>query len=118
MWEVEYTNEFGVWWDNLDGDGQEAIDAAVEKLAQYGPTLPFPISSAIVQSRHPHMRELRIQYKGRPLRVLYAFNPMRNAILLLGGDKQGDKRWYDEHVPRADVLYDIHLAELQREGKL
>jgi len=62
------------------------------------------------------MRELRIQSQGNPYRVLYAFNPLRNAILLLGGDKTGDDRWYEVHVPIADRLYDEHLAELRKEG--
>ena len=62
------------------------------------------------------MRELRIQHEGRPYRVLYAFDPRRAAILLLGGDKTGNDRWYDEHVPIADTLYDEYLRELKREG--
>jgi len=51
-----------------------------------------------------------------PLRVLYAFDPRRVAILLLGGDKTGNDRWYEEFVPVADRLYDAHLASLKREG--
>jgi len=62
------------------------------------------------------MRELRIQHHGRPYRVLYAFDSRRTAILLLGGDKSGDERWYDREIPRADNLYDEHLAELRQEG--
>ena len=62
------------------------------------------------------MRELRTQHEGRPLRTLYAFDPRRAAILLLGGDKTGDDRWYDTNVPVADRLYDEHLAQLGKEG--
>lgn len=62
------------------------------------------------------MRELRIQHRGRPLRVLYAFDPRRAAILLIGGDKTGDDRWYEWMVPRAERLYEEHLAELRKEG--
>lgn len=61
------------------------------------------------------MRELRIQHEGRPYRVLYAFDPRRAAILLLGGDKTGNNRWYEELVPVADRLYDEHLRQLERE---
>ena len=64
------------------------------------------------------MRELRIQHRGRPYRVLYAFDPRRAAILLLGGDKTGRVRWYEEIVPRADALYDEHLRGLEKEGIL
>ena len=62
------------------------------------------------------MRELRIQHGGKPLRTLYAFDPRRYAILLIGGDKTGDNRWYEVHVTLADRLYDEHLEELRKEG--
>ena len=64
------------------------------------------------------MRELRIQHAGRPYRVLYAFDPLRTALLLIGGDKTGDNRWYTVYVPVADRLYDDHLAALRKEGKV
>jgi hypothetical protein len=64
------------------------------------------------------MRELRTQSGGRPLRTLYAFDPLRVAILLIGGDKTGNARWYEKFVPTADRLYDEHLDELRKEGKL
>jgi len=79
------------------------------------PNLPFPYSSGIKGSRHAHMRELRVESGGKPLRVFYAFDPRRMAILLIGGDKTGDKRIYDRMVPLADDLYDEHLAELAKE---
>ena len=59
------------------------------------------------------MRELRVQIKGDPYRILYAFDPNREAILLLGGDKGGDDRWYDENIPIADALYGEHMKELK-----
>ena len=62
------------------------------------------------------MKELIIQHAGRPYRVLYAFDPRRCAILLIGGDKTGNKRWYETFVPVADKLYDKHLATLRKEG--
>lgn len=62
------------------------------------------------------MRELRIQSLGKPLRVFYAFDPRRSAILLIGGDKTGDDRFYETFVPTADRLYDQHLLELHEEG--
>ena len=61
--------------------------------------------------------ELRIQHRGRPYRVRYAFDPRRVAILLIGGDKTGNDRWYEQYVPRADGLYDEHLAALMKEGE-
>jgi len=116
VWEVEYTDEFGKWWNGLSEGEQESVDASVRLLEDRGPTLGFPHSSGINASRHGHMRELRKQHAGNPLRTLYAFDPRRTAILLIGGDKTGDQRWYDTHVPIADRLYDEHLEQLRKEG--
>lgn len=115
-WEVEYTNEFEVWWNGLDAGEQESVDSYVHLLEQRGPQLPFPYSSGIGSSKHSHMRELRVQHAGEPYRVLYAFDPRRVAILLIGAAKTGKDRWYDEQVPVADRLYDEHLKQLNREG--
>ena len=114
--EIEFTSEFERWWDGLTEDEQARVRASVELLRQYGVALSFPHSSGVSTSRHAHLRELRIQCEGNPYRVLYAFNPLRNAILLLGGDKTGDERWYEVNVPVADRLYDEHLMELRKEG--
>ncbi len=115
-WEVEYTDQFEQWWQGLSEREQNPVIARVELLMEYGPSLPFPFSSDIKSSRHGGMRELRGQSAGRPLRVLYAFDPRRTSILLIGGDKTGNDRFYEEYVPIADRLYDEHLRELKREG--
>ena len=85
---------------------------------EHEPGLPFPNSTAVVGSRHGHMRELRVQSGGRPIRVFYAFDPRRSAILLIGGAKTGDDRFYKRYVPLADKLYDEHLDELREEGPI
>lgn len=115
-WEVEYTDEFGKWWETLTDEEQESLAASVALLEDRGPKLPFPYSSGINGSKHGHMRELRTQHEGRPYRTLYAFDPRRCAILLIGGDKTGDDQWYEANVPVADRLYDEHLKELRKEG--
>jgi hypothetical protein len=115
-WEVEYSEEFNVWWDGLTGGEQEDVDAMVRVLEEKGPSLRRPLSGQIRGSKHANMKELVIQHAGKPYRVLYIFDPRRNAMLLLGGDKTGNERWYEENVPRADRIYDHHLEELQREG--
>ena len=101
-YEVEYTDEFEQWYLTLDAQTQDSVDSAVELLEARGPNLPFPKSSGVNGSRHQHLRELRIQHKGEPYRILYAFDPRRTAILLLGGNKKGNDRWYEENVPLAD----------------
>jgi len=115
-WEVEFTDDFGDWWDSLTEAEQIEVVAVVDLLEERGPRLSFPYGSGIEASRHSHMRELRIQYAGSPYRVLYAFDPRRVAILLIGGNKTGDDRWYERMVPVADELYDAYLSELREEG--
>lgn len=115
-WQVEGTDEFAEWFLGLIDEEQADVGRVVELLVEHGPALPFPYSSGIVGSRHRHMRELRIQHHGRPYRVLYAFDPRRAAILLLGGDKTGNNRWYGENVPIAEHRYDEYLRELKKEG--
>lgn len=114
-WLVEYTDEFGTWWDDLTEAQQSSVDAYVRLLEQRGPQLPFPYSSGIAQSRHSHMRELRPQSGGKPIRVFYAFDPRQVAILLIGGGKAGNDRFYDQMVPIADNLYDVHVTEIAKE---
>jgi hypothetical protein len=117
-WEVEHTDEFADWWHGLSEGQQEDVTAIVLLLMELGPQLPFPHSSGIEGSRHRHMRELRVQSSGKPLRVFYAFDPRRAAILLIGGDKTGDARFYEKLIPLADRLYDDHIETLKKEGLL
>ena len=117
-WDVEYTDEFEAWWEGLSEQEQVSLAASVALLEERGPSLGHPHSSGINGSRNGHMRELRTQHGGRPFRTLYAFDPRRMAILLIGGDKTGDDRWYEVHVPIADRLYDEHLVQLRREGEI
>lgn len=115
MWEVEFTNEFDQWWETQSKAQQEALDAAIPVLQERGPALGEPLVKRIKNSRHKNMKELRVS-KGGVLRALFAFDPRRIAILLLGGDKEGQwKTWYEWAVPEADRLYDEHLAELKVE---
>jgi hypothetical protein len=115
-WAVEYTNEFGAWWKNLSEGQQDDATTIVELLEETGPELRFPRSSGIEGSKHEHMRELRIQSSGNPIRVFYAFDPRRKAILLIGGNKTGNDRFYKEYIPIADQLYDEHIEQIRKEG--
>ena len=94
------------------------VSASVELLEEHGPQLPYPHCSGITGSHHNHMRELRVQSGGKPIRLFYAFDPRRTAILLIGGDKTGDDPFYKRFVPLADRLYDEHLKELKEEGAI
>ena len=112
-WCVEYTDKFGAWWDTLSEEEQIDVQAIVGLLEKMGPTLPHPHSSKINGSKLSRLRELRIQHAGRPFRVLYAFDPNRIAILLVGGDKTGDNRWYEKNIPVAEAEYASHLLTLK-----
>jgi hypothetical protein len=98
-WAVEFTDEFEDWWNNLGEPEQIKVDATIRMLEEYGPDLPYPMSSGVSGSRHSHMRELRVQIQGKPYRV------------------PGNERWYEIHIPKADKLYDQHLEELNKESK-
>jgi hypothetical protein len=116
--EIEFTDEFGAWWETLSDQEQRSVATSVGLLREFGIALGYPHSSGIQQSKHSAMRELRIQHEGRPYRVLYIFDPRRMAVLLLGGEKTGQDRWYEIHVPLADAIYDRLLLELTKEGKI
>ena len=102
-WQIEYTDEFEAWWNTLTEEEQIELDAKVRLLEQLGPVLPRPHSDVIVTSKHANMKELRgkviFPHHRAELRVLYAFDPCRTAILLIGGDKTGNPKWYEEYVP-------------------
>lgn len=110
MVEVIATDEFEAWFMGLGEKDFEAVKHAVSILEQAGVTLGSPQSSAIKGTVYP-IRELRIQSQGRPLRVFYAFDPTRDAVLIIGGDKTGDKRFYKRMVPQAERIWLQYLEE-------
>lgn len=112
-WEVEFTDEFEAWWNGLSVAEQEEMGAKVELLEERGPTLSRPHADAVVSSRHVNMKELRGKVNERHLRVLFAFDPRRKALLLIGGDKTDDPEWYERFVPIADDLFGRHLKALE-----
>lgn len=100
MWSIEGTDEFAAWYDSLTSEQQDALAARIELLEELGPNLKRPTVGEIQSSRHaPHMKELRVSAEGT-LRVLFAFDPRRTAILLLGGNKSGRwDEWYKVAIP-------------------
>lgn len=105
------------WLASLDDDSRAQVVAAIELLEDRGPQLGRPIVDTVTASRHRNMKELRPGSSGRSeLRVLFAFDPERSAIMLIAGDKAGDwKRWYTRNIPLADDLFDDHLRRLRGE---
>jgi hypothetical protein len=115
-WEVEFHPECEAWADHLIEADAEALLAAVNVLRDQGPTLGRPLTDSIKGSRHKNMKELRPGSTGRTeVRVLFAFDRVRRAILLVGGDKSDDwSGWYDTNIPIADGRFDEHQAEVEK----
>jgi hypothetical protein len=113
MVEVVGTDEFAGWFQSLADSDADAVARVVDMLEMQGVSLPFPYSSAIKGSSIA-MRELRVQSGGKPIRVFYAFDPVRQAVLLIGGDKTGDKRFYERMVPKAEELWALYMKETGR----
>jgi hypothetical protein len=114
---IEGTDEFDQWFnEELTDREREEVIAIVDLLQSIGIALGYPYSSSINSSKHGAMRELRTRSGNEVIRILYIFDPRRVAVLLIGGSKTGDDRWYESYVPRADKLYDDHLRQLRKEG--
>jgi len=111
MWVVATTDNFDGWFADLDEDGQVEVIAKVELLMRLGPRLGRPHADTLNESKHSNMKELRADSKDQVLRIAFAFDPGRSAILLVGGNKSGvnQKRFYKQLIARADALYDEHL---------
>jgi len=115
-WSVVATEDCATWIDELSEDDQAAIDARTQLLAERGPALGRPVVDTIEGSRHPNMKELRVT-SGRQsaIRILFAFDPERRAVLLVGGDKAGNwERWYRDNIPLADDRFDEWLKEVNK----
>lgn len=115
LWDVEFTDDFGAWFRGLDHHERVSVTAAVDLLEERGPMLGRPHVDTLKGSRYPNMKELRVQHAGHPYRVIFAFDPRKTAILLLGGRK-GAKGWYRKAIRVAETLYRNYLAELKKEG--
>jgi hypothetical protein len=112
MFDIEHTDEFEEWWNDLSEKEQKDIAKDVKVLGQLGPALGRPRVDSIKKSTFSNIKELRTQSGGNPIRTFFAFDPRRSAILLIGGDKTGDNKFYDKMIPMADKLYLEHLKEL------
>ncbi len=108
--EVVTTDEFEAWFATLDAEDQDAVTALGDLLCLKGLALGAPYSSSIKGTRYP-FRELRSHRHRKPIRVIYAFSPERNAVLLIGGDKTGNPRFYAEIVRRAENIWKAYLRE-------
>jgi hypothetical protein len=112
---VEGTDQFAAFYGDLSGQEQARVDKVIGYLEEFGHNLGRPHADTVVGSRHANMKELRPS--GSPIRLFFAFDPRRVAILLIGGDKSGDPKFYRRMIPIADDLYDQHLREIAEEDQ-
>ncbi|MDH6538432.1 hypothetical protein M2167_000939 [Streptomyces sp. SPB4] len=117
QWEVILVSEVAQWFQALaesDWDSAEQVEDAVDALAMFGPTLGRPLVDRIKGAEQHHMKELRPGSSGgSEVRILFAFDPVRRAVLLVAGDKAGNwQGWYEANVPLAEKRYRNHIAEL------
>src|SRR5688572_995933 len=95
-WVVNQIPAFEKWFEELPEGLQDEIDTKVHVLEDFGPSLGRPLVDTVEDSAHSNMKELRVQYAGEPWRIFFAFDPNRTGILLIGGNKAGNKNFYDE----------------------
>jgi hypothetical protein len=116
VWAVATTDCFDDWFASLSEAGQEEVIAKVELLKLLGPQLKRSHADTLKGSKHANMKELRADTCDQILRIAFAFDPQRKAILLVGGDKSrvGQRRFYKRLIAKADALYDAHLAAIRR----
>ena len=111
MWTVIFSPVFNSWFDELDSDEQDSVFYALKLLEQLGPQLGRPYADTLYESQLSNLKELRIQHNGKPYRAFYAFDPIRQAVMLCAGDKTGDKRFYKKMIPLAEQIYADYLKE-------
>ncbi len=116
-WVVEFDEEFSHWFETQNKSLQDELYAKLKLLAEFGPSLRRPHVGNIHGSRYQNLKEIIVQYKGDPWRILFAFDPNRKAILLVGGNKRGDDRWYEKNIPIADARYKNHLDVIEMDSK-
>lgn len=114
MWNVISTGVYNEWAETLPDAVRDAVNIAVLRLQREGPFLKRPHADTLNGSKHANMKELRVDERGQVIRIAFAFDPIRQAVLLVAGSKQGvsEKRFYAELIRRADALYDAHLTNL------
>jgi hypothetical protein len=110
-WKAERTDEFEEWWKTLSEPEKTKIRSSIGRLSALGPGCGRPLVDSVEGSKHSNLKELRAT---QTIRVFFAFDPRRKAVLLIGGDKAGkSKRFYRQIIPKADQIYDIQLGRIQ-----
>ena len=117
-WEVKFHKDFNPEFDALPADVQSELLAHALLLEHLGPQVGRPRVDTLKGSRHANMKELRFDAADGVWRVAFAFDPKRNAVFLIAGDKSGggEKRFYRQLIAKADERFDEHLSRSKRKG--
>ncbi len=114
VWKIVTVEYFDDWFLGLNTSEQQDVLAAILVLEQFGPALGRPYVDSLKDTdKVKNLKELRIQHKGKPFRVFFAFDPLRQAVMLCGGDKTGDKHFYETMIPIAEQEFQNYLQELE-----
>lgn len=111
IWEIVFHREFEEWFFEQAAEVQVSIGMVLDVLEEQGAGLGRPYVDTLKGSAYKNLKELRVQHDGSPYRILFAFDPQRQAVLLIGGNKGGDKRWYDVNIPIAERRFAKYLEE-------
>lgn len=113
-WTILFHPAFRDWLYEQPEELQDSILASIGLLKNEGPLLGRPYVDTLQGSQYPNLKELRVQHRGQPWRILFAFDPLRQAILLVGGNKTGDKRWYEKTIAIAEKRLKEHLQTIEK----
>ncbi len=114
MWDVVTVDRFDQWFLELSEAEQESILTGIFKLREFGPLLGRPDADSLKGSEQvKNLKELRVRHRGKPYRVFFAFDPIRQAVLLCGGDKTSDKRFYQTMIPIAEAEFLNYLKTME-----
>ncbi|MCW9716635.1 type II toxin-antitoxin system RelE/ParE family toxin [Avibacterium sp. 21-594] len=113
-WTVIATEQFKSWLSKQDEECRIAVLTSLNNLRFYGPQLSRPYADTVKGSKYVNMKELRVQHQGKPIRAFFAFDPLRQAIVLCAGDKSGDKQFYNRMIRLADNEFSAYLATLEK----
>ena len=118
-WEVGFDPAFDPEFDALPAAVQDELLAQAKLLEVFGPALGRPRADTLNGSRHANMKELRFQVADGVWRIAFAFDPKRQAILLVAGNKSGvsERRFYRQLIKKADERFDTHLDRLKDERR-
>ena len=117
-WKIKTLETFDNWFKSLSLPEKEDVLAGIYLLEDQGANLSRPYADTLKGSKFKNMKELRVQHKGKPYRIIYAFDPKRQGILILGGNKVGDDRWYKKNLPLADKLFKQYLEDMKKNGEI